>query len=239
MAWVSLVLVASLFLHAKQAPYAKARRLKKKKKSHFFHWDQKFWTWLVECQDEWNEIEHSLLVTALSTVILTTLLLANARHWAPDDSWSSLAKFYMCIMTHLWTYSWDLKRSRCIMTYVWCFVRSQEKSVHSAWQICERFSHLNWSQCIMAHVNIISQVPRQVSASWHMSAFFRSQEKSRKLGGPSWSYLCFISVLGGKICCIVDSCRRGSNCARIHHSASGGSFGVSIPIAPTWWVGGT
>jgi len=58
MAWVSLVLVASLFLHAKQAPYAK---------------------------DEWNEIEHSLLVTALSTVILTTLLLANARHWAPND----------------------------------------------------------------------------------------------------------------------------------------------------------
>jgi len=58
MACVSLVLVASLFLHAKQAPYAK---------------------------DEWNEIEHGLLVTALSTVILTTLHFANARHWARDD----------------------------------------------------------------------------------------------------------------------------------------------------------
>jgi len=58
MAFVSVVLVASLFLHAKQAPYAK---------------------------DEWNEIEQGLLVTALIIVILTTLCLANARHWAPDQ----------------------------------------------------------------------------------------------------------------------------------------------------------
>jgi len=58
MALVCVVLVASLFLHAKHAPYAK---------------------------DEWNEIEQGLLVTAVFIVTLTTLCLANARHWAPGD----------------------------------------------------------------------------------------------------------------------------------------------------------
>jgi len=58
MASVCLVLVASLFLHVKHAPYAK---------------------------DKWNEIEQGLLVTAVFIVTLTTLCLANARHWAPDD----------------------------------------------------------------------------------------------------------------------------------------------------------
>jgi len=59
MAFVSFVLVASLFLHAKQAPYMK---------------------------EEWNQREQGLLVTALIIVILTTLCLANELHWARSDA---------------------------------------------------------------------------------------------------------------------------------------------------------
>jgi len=59
MAFVTFVLVASLFLHATQAPYAK---------------------------DTWNHIEQGLLVTALLIVTMTTLCLANEAHWARSEA---------------------------------------------------------------------------------------------------------------------------------------------------------
>jgi len=58
MALVTFVLIASLLLHATEAPYAKAT---------------------------WNHIERSLLVVALLVVVLTTLCLANETHWARSD----------------------------------------------------------------------------------------------------------------------------------------------------------
>eukprot|EP00434_Breviolum_minutum_P033275 symbB.v1.2.029445.t2/scaffold3217.1/size62816/2 len=58
MAGVTLVLIASFSLHATQAPYAK---------------------------EAWNQIELGLLATALVTVVLTTLCLANEMHWAHSD----------------------------------------------------------------------------------------------------------------------------------------------------------
>jgi len=58
MAGVTLVLIASLILHTSQAPYAK---------------------------EAWNQIELGLLATALVTVVLTTLCLANEMHWAHSD----------------------------------------------------------------------------------------------------------------------------------------------------------
>jgi len=58
MGFFSFVLVASLVLHATQAPYTK---------------------------DQWNQIELGLLVLALLVVNLTSICLANEIHWARSD----------------------------------------------------------------------------------------------------------------------------------------------------------
>ena len=68
--------------------------------------------WLLDCQDQWNQIELGLLVIALFVVNLTTMCLANEIHWAHSESRSSLATF-TCASCNVADFFSDFNKSPC------------------------------------------------------------------------------------------------------------------------------